>query len=111
LQGVIPLLIAIIPITVNVIATLLHIDTGNLTPFLMLSSTWLPVFNSVATLVLLAPYRRLLIRFLTSGSFSKGSRIHPFMVNTSKDPARGYKPWENYIDQGHSIAEVMDRRN
>jgi hypothetical protein len=101
----------VVPITIGGGMALVGKNVGFMDMLMMINATWLPIFNSSATLILLPPYRRLLVRLLTTGGFFLDAKTHPFMVNTSKDPVRRYRPWENYSDQRHSIVEGFNQHN
>jgi hypothetical protein len=81
----------------------MKMDTGHLGSFLIIAISWLPVLNSFATLVLLPPYWKLVVRFLTTGRFSVDKKIHALPVNTSKDPVKKYRPWGRYKEQSYVV--------
>lgn len=98
-KATIPLFVVVLPCVIGCGFTLLLINSGYLGSILMIALSWLPVLNSFATLVLLPPYRTLVIRFLTTGKLTLNKKIHASVMSSSKDSSVNYKPWDSLKDQ------------
>jgi hypothetical protein len=70
--------------------------------------SWLPVLNPIATISLVPFYRNLVLRFLSTGSFSKSEKVHAVEVLVlSTDSVKGYKPCERFKDQMYKVKRVI----
>lgn len=82
IQSTIPFLLTTIPMSTVVLTAFMNINTGQIGTLIMMAISWIPFFNSLTSILLIAPYRQWLFKICMEPTrvASLGSDVQ----NTSK---------------------------